>query len=97
MTSPLLSFTAEELPALALVFALALAEPMSDDDALLLASFLSTISADIGLFVTRRSITEPSSPTGPTGPTGQVPPSEPIIEPTDPVIIPRGPRATGAY
>ncbi len=55
MAQTLNSFTAEELLALAMVFALALAEPMGDEDALLLASFLSTISSDIGLFVTRRS------------------------------------------
>lgn len=55
MAQTLSSFTAEELPALAMVFALALAEPLSDADALLLASFISTISSNIGLFVTRRS------------------------------------------
>lgn len=62
MAQTLTSFTAEELPALALVFALALAEPMSDEDALLLASFLSTIGSDIGLFVSRRSREKAEAP-----------------------------------
>lgn len=100
MALPLSSFTPAELPALALVFGLALAEPLDDDDALLLASFISTISSNIVLFVTQRSNNfESAQPTGATGPvptgpmmTGPMLTGQP---PTQPIIIPRGPGVRG--
>ena len=54
MATPLDSFTPEELVLIAPLVAIALAEPLLNADALLLASFLSNISSGMFLFVTKR-------------------------------------------
>jgi hypothetical protein len=48
------NYSEEELVFLAATIALALAEPITDDDALQLASFISTISSNMVLFAARR-------------------------------------------